>query len=128
MRNSTFNIIQHSPFAVTAAVSASSFLLRPSSFALRPFEDHFPRPERPRQLGDARLGVELCRLEDAAPHRFAADALFRVLAGPRFELLVGAAEDAGAAVDDVGLAVVEARDEDHGRREADDDRAVRVAL
>jgi len=42
-------------------------------------------------------------------------------------VLVGTAEEASATVDDVCLPVVEARDQDHGRREADDDSAVGIA-
>lgn len=61
-------------------------------------------------------------------HRLVADVLLRVLSGAAFQAGVGAAEDSCPALDDVGGAVVEARHQELGWGETDDDGSVGLAV
>ena len=87
----------------------------------RDVEPHLGRTQRVQQSRDASFGVFLCERQDAFAQRFVADVLLRVLPRAAFHADVGAAKDAGAAVDDVRGAVVDARDENLRRRQMDDD-------
>src|SRR5260370_12614551 len=79
------------------------------------------------QLRDLNLGVLRGHRQYPLVHRLIPDAVLGVLARPSLHVHVRAAKKSRLAIDDVRLAIVEACHEDLRRREANDDRAAKIA-
>ena len=78
-------------------------------------KDRVGIPQRSKELKEIRFGVKLCLFEDAILDRSFEDFLLRALADERLQVYIRLGKDAGLAIVDIGLLIIERGNKYFGR-------------